>query len=405
MRILQMVDYFGNFGGLERFVYNFSLELLAEGHDTVVTALEAEETDWGAQAVPVVHVGAMENWEAAIRDYQPDLIIWHQSTRSSEIVHRLAEAYPILATVHAPICPAGGRLFRDKDEICCKPGGLGCLPRWYMRKCGTSTSPKAALQGLVQYNSAIKALKACRRIYTVSKSLKDFLVIDGIPENNVIIFDNTLGGLAQFYPELAPVASDAKELKLLYIGRLVYTKGVQYFLKSIRLLRDRGIDATGTVVGDGWYSGKLKSMAEELGIADAVQFVGKVAGHEVHQWYERSDVAVVPSIWPEPAGLVVPEARALGKPVVVFDSGGLPEWSQWMDGIYVSRHADAEDLADTVETAWNHLRQGTVTGIGAGAEADRTVPAQAEAAPEYRRINIIEALQLYIGGLPQKVSK
>ncbi len=405
MRILQMVDYFGNFGGLERFVYNFSLELLAEGHDTVVTALEAEETDWGAQAVPVVHVGAMENWEATIRDYQPDLIIWHQSTRSSEIVHRLAEAYPILATVHAPICPAGGRLFRDKDEICCKPGGLGCLPRWYMRKCGTSTSPKAALQGLVQYNSAIKALKACRRIYTVSKSLKDFLVIDGIPENNVIIFDNTLGGLAQFYPELAPVASDAKELKLLYIGRLVYTKGVQYFLKSIQLLRDRGIEATGTVVGDGWYSGKLKSMAEELGIADAVQFVGKVAGQEVHQWYERSDVAVVPSIWPEPAGLVVPEARALGKPVVVFDSGGLPEWSQWMDGIYVSRHADAEDLADTVETAWNHLRQGTAASVGAAAGVGRTVPAQAEAEPEYRRINIIEALQLYIGGLPQKVSE
>ena len=405
MRILQMVDYFGNFGGLERFVYNFSLELLAEGHDTVVTALEAEETDWGAQAVPVVHVGAMENWEATIRDYQPDLIIWHQSTRSSEIVHRLAEAYPILATVHAPICPAGGRLFRDKDEICCKPGGLGCLPRWYMRKCGTSTSPNAALQGLVQYNSAIKALKACRRIYTVSKSLKDFLVIDGIPENNVIIFDNTLGGLAQFYPELAPVASDAKELKLLYIGRLVYTKGVQYFLKSIQLLRDRGIEATGTVVGDGWYSGKLKSMAEELGIADAVQFVGKVAGQEVHQWYERSDVAVVPSIWPEPAGLVVPEARALGKPVVVFDSGGLPEWSQWMDGIYVSRHADAEDLADTVETAWNHLRQGTAASVGAAAGVGRTVPAQAEAEPEYRRINIIEALQLYIGGLPQKVSE
>lgn len=386
MRILQMVDYFGNFGGLERFVYNFSLELLAEGHDTVITALEAEETDWGAKSVPVIHVGTMDKWEACIREYRPDLIIWHQSTRSGEMVHLMAEAYPILATVHAPICPAGGRLFRDKDEICCKPGGLGCLPRWYMRKCGTSTSPKAALQGLVQYNSAIKALKACRRIYTVSKSLKDFLVIDGIPEKNIIIFDNTLGGLASFYPELAPVSNDAKELKLLYIGRLVYTKGVQYFLQSIKLLRERGIEATGTVVGDGWYSGKLKSMAEELEIADAVHFVGKVAGHEVHQWYERSDVAVVPSIWPEPAGLVVPEARALGKPVVVFDSGGLPEWSQWMDGIYVSRHADAGHLADTVEAAWNHLRQGADNTLR------HSVPVQAEEAPEYRRISIIEDL-------------
>lgn len=388
MRILQMLDYFGNFGGLERFVYNFSLELLAEGHDTVITALEAEETDWGKQAVPFIHVGSMDKWEARIREYRPDLIIWHQSSRSSEMVLRLAGAYPIFATVHAPVCPAGGRLFRDKDEICCKPGGLGCLPRWYMRKCGSSTSPKAALQGLVQYNSAIRALKACRRIYTVSKSLKDFLVIDGIAEKNIIIFDNTLGGLARFYPELAPIAPDVKELKLLYIGRLVYTKGVQYFLQSIRLLRERGIEATGTVVGDGWYSGKLKTLAEELGIADSVRFVGKVAGHEVNRWYEHSDVAVVPSIWPEPAGLVVPEARALGKPVVVFDSGGLPEWSQWMDGIYVSRHADAEDLADTVETAWNHLRRGTEPAAG----ADAAMPFQAEETAEYRRINIIEDL-------------
>ncbi|MDF2939216.1 MAG: glycosyltransferase [Paenibacillaceae bacterium] len=386
MRILQMVDYYGNFGGLERFIYNFSLELLEQGHDTVITALEAEETDWGTDVVPTIQVGALENWEARIAEYQPDLIIWHQGIYSGDVVYRLTKTYPVLATVHAPVCPARGRLFRDKDEICCKPGGLGCLPRWYMRKCGSSANPKAALQGLVQYNSAIKALKACRRIYTVSKSLKDFLVIDGIPENNVIIFDNTLGELAHFYPELAHVAPDAQELKLLYIGRLVYSKGVQYFLRSIRLLRERGIEATGTVVGDGWYGSKLKNMAEELGIADAVRFVGKVAGKEVHQWYERSDVAVVPSIWPEPAGLVVPEARALGKPVVVFDAGGLPEWSQWMDGIYVSRHADAEDLADTVETAWNDLRQGKPAGLS------RTAPVQPEEAPEYRRINIIEDL-------------
>lgn len=382
------MDYFGSFGGLERFVYNFSLELLEHGHETVITALEAEETDWGKRPVPFIHVGAMEHWEEKIREYAPDLIVWHQSHRSSKLVHRLAARYPVLATVHAPICPAGGRLFRDKDEICTRPGGLACLPRWYLRKCGSTADPRAALNGLDQHRSAIGALKRCQKIYTVSQSLKEFLLIDGIPEEQVAIFDNTLGELVRFYPGIKPVPAGQEEIRLLYIGRLVYTKGVQYFLRSIRLLRDRGLKVSGAVVGDGWYSSKLMKMAGELGIAHEVEFVGKVSGQEVGAWYERSDVVVVPSIWPEPAGLVVPEARALGKPVVVFDSGGLPEWRQWMDGIYVSRHADAPHLADTVEMAWQDMRAGT-----AGSAEARSPTGAGGSADIQHRIDIIEDMQ------------
>lgn len=385
MKILQMVDYFGSFGGLERFIYNFSRKLINDGYDTLITALEAEEADWGEGHVPVVHVGAVEHWEDCIRRYAPDLIVWHAGPQSAAVLKSLSVNCPVIATVHGPVCPSGGRLFRDKDEICSKPGGMACLALWYMRKCGTNMNPRTAVQGLLHYNTMIEALRSCSKVYTVSNSLKEFLVIDGVPESKITIFDNTLGTLANHFPPLTPAKPGGGEIRLLFIGRLVYNKGVQYFLRSIQLLQKRGLQATGTVVGEGWYLERLRRLARELGIENSVVFAGKVSGQEVNEWYNKSDVVVVPSIWPEPAGLVVPEARASGKPVVVFDAGGLPEWSQWLDGIYVSRAADAEHLADTIVLAGANLRQGN------GGKEAATVPGM-DGVGALHRVDIIEEL-------------
>ena len=102
----------------------------------------------------------------------------------------------------------------------------------------------------------------------------------------------------------------------------------------------QGVDVHCTIVGDGWYRSTLEQLQRSLELGNHVRFTGQVSGADMKGWFDRSHVVVAPSVWPEPASLVVPEARRRGKPVVVFDVGGNPEWATLLDGIHVARSTD-----------------------------------------------------------------
>lgn len=145
-------------------------------------------------------------------------------------------------------------------------------------------------------------------------------------------------------------ADDASRPRLLFVGRTAYGKGAQYAVEALNHLPE---GATLRVVGDGWYLPELKTIAGRLAVADRVSFDGAVDEAAVTAAYDAADVLVVPSVWPEPAGLIVPEGRARGLPVVVFDRGGLPEWSTTygIDGVHVAPEVSAAGLAEAVRDA------------------------------------------------------
>ncbi len=348
MRCLQIADAYNADGGMERFIYHFSRKFIKKGFETAVAAFDLEDDPrWGDDRIETMPIGgSCAELEKKMKTFSPDLIVWHASPRSAACVEKLSKDYPVAATVHGVLCPSGARLFRDRDEVCCRASGPGCYPRWYFRKCGSNVSPFEAARAVKNHKQMMNALKSCRRVYAISHAVKRFLAIEGVPEDRITVFDNTLGGILTAPPLQLPANKD--RLDLLFTGRLVYAKGVQYLIRAVKLLLDRGVPAHCTIVGDGWYKEKLVRLTDELGLADFVTFAGKVDGREIHAWYDRCDLAAVPSIWPEPAGLVVPEARMKGKPVVVFQAGGLPEWSAFMDGIYVAKHADEKSLADVI---------------------------------------------------------
>ncbi len=350
MRVLQLVESYSAAGGMERFVYNFTRKLEERGMETVLAGFSFEATDsWGSAALETVTLGnEPESWMAMAAAFQPDAVIWHiQGPRSAAVVERLAKRYLVTATVHGVMCPSHSRLFRDRDEICTRASGAGCYPRWYLRKCGTSASPYAAHEAIRTHRVVMDALQACHRVYAVSKAIERFLIIEGVAQSRIAVFDNTLGSIGNL-PKVELPAPRVERLKLLCVGRLVYAKGVQYVIRAVGLLKQWGMEAQCSIVGDGWYEEKLMELADSLGISDRIHFVGKVPGSEMDRWYADCDVSIVPSIWPDPSPLVVPEARLAGKPVVVFEAGGLPEWSGYMDGVFVAEHANAESLAETI---------------------------------------------------------
>ena len=81
-----------------------------------------------------------------------------------------------------------------------------------------------------------------------------------------------------------------------------------------------------TLVGDGNHLATCRTLAADLGISDRVRFTGWVDHDRLADFYASARFAVVPSRWPEPFGMVGPEAMARGRPVVGFASGGIPDW-------------------------------------------------------------------------------
>jgi len=105
---------------------------------------------------------------------------------------------------------------------------------------------------------------------------------------------------------------------VLCVGRLEPEKGHKTLLRAVRLIPDVVL----ALAGDGQLSEQLHTLADELGIASRVRFLGKRM--DVPQLLDAADVYVQPSLW-EGFGIAALEAMAAGKPVVASNVPGLAE--------------------------------------------------------------------------------
>ena len=121
-------------------------------------------------------------------------------------------------------------------------------------------------------------------------------------------------------PDPAPRrrAADAP-LRLLFVGRLVRTKGARDAIAALAHLRD--VPLVLDIVGDGFDRLECERTAQDLGVADRVRFLGACGREQVQQSYREADVFFFPS-YREPGGNVVFEAMGHGLPAVVSDRGG-----------------------------------------------------------------------------------
>jgi glycosyltransferase involved in cell wall biosynthesis len=112
---------------------------------------------------------------------------------------------------------------------------------------------------------------------------------------------------------------------VVFVGRLVPEKGVQNVLLALKLLNQRGLVLALTVVGPGPAAETYRELSRDLGLSSQVAFVGAASPRQIAEIYNTHKIAVVPSLWEEPFGLVALEAIACGCAVVGSVAGGLPE--------------------------------------------------------------------------------
>lgn len=120
-------------------------------------------------------------------------------------------------------------------------------------------------------------------------------------------------------PDPAPGSDRTSEVRLLFVGRLVRTKGAQDVLRAMSLLPAGSV--TLDVVGDGPDATATTRLTADLGLTDRVRFHGRVAYDALDRFYREADIFVFPS-YREAGGIVVSEAMAHGLPVIVADRGG-----------------------------------------------------------------------------------
>ncbi len=129
---------------------------------------------------------------------------------------------------------------------------------------------------------------------------------------------------------------------ILNVARMIPPKGQAYLLRAFGLLLERRPGCRLIVVGYGPEESALRSLAQALGLADRVIFTG--LRRDLDRFYRSADVLAVTAL-DEAMGVIVPQAMAMGLPIVSFDAGSIGEAIQ--DGVtgFLTPCGDVEALA------------------------------------------------------------
>lgn len=133
-----------------------------------------------------------------------------------------------------------------------------------------------------------------------------------------------------------------KERVVLFSGRLISEKGVDYLIKAADKINGQVV-----IVGDGPQKENLKNLIEEYKLTN-VNLLGYINHETLMKIYYLADVFVSPSVWDDPMPLTVVEAMAAGLPLVVTRRGGIPlAVKDSYNGFFV-RPRSAKDIVEKV---------------------------------------------------------
>jgi glycosyltransferase involved in cell wall biosynthesis len=149
-------------------------------------------------------------------------------------------------------------------------------------------------------------------------------------------------------PANEPIHEVCGEPIILYVGRLVYRKGIHVLVKAMPHILRELPDAQLLIAGEGIMESYLKLLIKNLDLEDHVKLLGFIPNEKLPDLYGLSQVFVLPSLYCESFGITLLEAMASRRPIVASNVGGVPEVIE--DGVtgLLFRRGDERGLADGV---------------------------------------------------------
>lgn len=337
MKILLLNAFSAVRGGAERVVLDTALELDERGHQVVaVFAFDDRRSPhvglWPSgvnryyvpelvpnqcDAVSFAKSTSGPEFEAGMRYLQdifaieaPDVLHVH-NLPAVDLLGRVAVRPPMVRTVHSwdTVCESG-TLRIGGNEACTEPRGETCRAR-----CGYTDRFQ------FERKSAQNAFlhEAFEKLLPVSGYVRDVMVRNAFDPSLL----DVVGNFTRLFAD-APGVDYGNKGPVLAVGRMTPEKGFGELIEALSFSRTRPSLRIAGGDGASAYRDQVLTAAGHAGVE--VEVVDWCHGAKLENAYRHASIVAVPSMWPEPFGLVGIEAMMAGKPVVAFDSGGISEW-------------------------------------------------------------------------------
>lgn len=176
-----------------------------------------------------------------------------------------------------------------------------------------------------------RALQQAGAVTTICEGLRRDMLERGIAGNKITVIPNAVD-LAAFRFKTPADATLLEQYGLTpaktlgFVGSFYAYEGLDLLLHAMPQLLHVEPRARLMLVGGGPQEAHLRALADELGVAHAVHFIGRVPHADVGRYYSVMDVMVYPRVSRRLTELVTPlkplEAMAMGKLVAASDVGG-----------------------------------------------------------------------------------
>ncbi|HUB35267.1 MAG TPA: glycosyltransferase family 4 protein [Solirubrobacteraceae bacterium] len=225
---------------------------------------------------------------------------------------------PVLISVHGFVaCTSRVHYFRPGHE-CTRAHGPGCVPNLLLRGCAHARDPRHLPGSYRRSSRALQALLRADLAISHSSAVDRHLAVNGVSRRAIVPLFSTLDA----HPEAPP----ATRRRVLFAGRLVRSKGAEVLVRAVR-----DVDCELAICGEGPRLPAIRRLVSRLGLTERVSFKGWLAQEPLARELAAAAVVAIPSLWPEPFGLVGIESFACARPVVASATGGIPDWLQ--DGV------------------------------------------------------------------------
>jgi glycosyltransferase involved in cell wall biosynthesis len=328
MKILHLNDHLSWSGGIETYLLALVPELQSLGHDQVVGFATGDGSLVSCNRHLPYLSGAdrkarREGYRKTaelIAAEQPDVVHVHNIHNTGALEACLA-AVPTILHGHdyRYLCPASSFYYRSTETICQRTCGPMCFAATVRGRCMSLRPPYAW-----RYYHRVRFVAARARSFAMaianSRYMGDRFEQAGFSPDRVSVL-----------PYFCPIEPPDRTRPLpdrptmLFIGRVRPNKGYRYFVEALGRLPH---DVQGIMVGDSSAetSASIHRLAAKCGCSDRLILRPWASREAIHDVYRAATVAVVPSVWAEPLGIVGLEALACGVPVVASDVGGVREW-------------------------------------------------------------------------------
>lgn len=331
-------------GGAETYISRSLSAFAADRHEVALWHETDEPDDRPRFAIPagIERICAAEIGLATMLDrlraWRPDVLYVHGLSEPSFEAQIQAIA-PAVFFAHGyyGTCISGDKAHKfPVIQPCARRFGPACLAVYYPRHCG-GMNPVTFVRDYFRQRQRLQLLARYAAVLTHSEHMRQEFLRHGAAAGRVFncsITTNDPSNGPRFPP--SPFAADrARVSHLVFAGRMDRLKGGEEFLRAAAAAYEwLACPLRLTLAGDGPERTRWEKAAWELGGRHeglSIHFTGWLGPQGVARLLATADVLVLPSLWPEPFGLIGQEANRQGVPVVAYATGGIPEWL--VDGV------------------------------------------------------------------------